>query len=463
MRVFPRSVSTSVAIALLLAALAPRAHAVDLDPARFVSVDELRPGDRCVGRTVFSGNEIEEFDVEIVGIVRNVSPGSDLIIGRAHDETLDRTGILQGMSGSPVYLDGRLVGAISATWPFTKEPLAGITPIGEMLPALDGIDAAPGERHGSEPDGFGAALYPPGEYATSRIGWIAGLAGRGDRPDALPARGVLGSYGGRDMTALASPLVVGGGDERFLARVGEILGDAGYTPVLGVAGAQGAAGGPLEPGSAVGVQFVSGDLNWTAIGTVTYREGDRLLAFGHPLFNAGTVEVPMVGASVHALVPLLSVSFKMATGGALAGTFRQDRRRMVGGVVGVSPDMLPLHVTVREEGYAERTFDFEVVRARPYSSVFAGMAVAGAFSEALRASGPSSVELEMSLDAAGDVVEYGAVFYTTDPAFRVGGEAAAFIDFVQGNAFEKRDVSSVSLDVTVTGGRRTAVIERVAP
>ena len=132
---------------------------------------KIEPGDRCVGRTVFSGTEIEEFEVEILGIVRGSAPGSDLIVARAFGETLERTGILQGMSGSPVYLDGRLVGAMSSTWAYTKEPIGGITPIGEMLPALDAMDDETGELRGGS-GGFGRLLFPEGEFAASRIGCI---------------------------------------------------------------------------------------------------------------------------------------------------------------------------------------------------------------------------------------------------------------------------------------------------
>ncbi len=146
---------------------------------RFVPVEELRRGDRCVGRTVFVGTEIEEFELEILGVVRGATPGTDLIIARAEGALLEGTGILEGMSGSPVYKDGRLVGAVASTWQFSREPIAGITPIAEMLSALermDSDDALEPVRSGA--DGFpGLAMLPDGERATSSLARVVDEAG----------------------------------------------------------------------------------------------------------------------------------------------------------------------------------------------------------------------------------------------------------------------------------------------
>ena len=119
----------------------------------FAFIDEIATGDRCVGLSVFQGTEIEEFELEIIGVVRGVSPGSDLILARAEGELLEKTGIMQGMSGSPVYKDGRLIGAISSAWPFCKDPIAGITPIEEMLRAYDMLDAMPTSAGASSRNG----------------------------------------------------------------------------------------------------------------------------------------------------------------------------------------------------------------------------------------------------------------------------------------------------------------------
>jgi hypothetical protein len=295
------------------------------------------------------------------------------------------------------------------------------------------------------------------------------------------------------VSAIPTPLVVSAGDERFLARVAEIVG-GGLVPVAGGAGvrtpalvspdggagpsrgvgdppATGAAGGSagpgrrgglgIEPGAAVGVQFVGGDANWTAVGTVTHCEGDRVLAFGHPLFGMGAIEVPMVGAYVHALLPLQTVSLKFASGSDPLGTFVQDRSSAVAGFLGPVPSTLPLSVTVREAGYGSGRYDFAVMRSRPAGSIFAGLASAGAVEEGLKASGPSSVDFRARLVSGDDVIEYETVFYTESPAFRIGGELSSLMDLVLENEFEDREVDEASLDVEVHGERRTAVIHRL--
>lgn len=453
----------ALAAALLVALAAPAAHA-ELDRSRFVAVDELRPGDRCVGRTVFSGSTVEEFEVEILGIVRGTAPQSDLIIARASGGPLGVTGIMEGMSGSPVYLGGRLVGAISSTWAFSKEPIAGVTPIAEMLQALDLFDDR--TRSGGGTGGaFGALAVPEGERPVSRAAWLLDVSGLSHTlTEPRAGRPAARTFGGRDMTEISLPLVVSGGSDGFLRGVSGVLAGSGFTPVRGSSGSSvgaGVGGADPVPGSAVGVQLVRGDANWTAIGTLTHREGDRVIAFGHPLFQGGDIELPMVGAYVHALLPLQSVSFKYASGSDLVGTMFQDRRHMVAGRLGAPPAMIALSVAVGIGADEPRVFDLEVVRARPYASLFAGLAAAGAVDEVARAVVPSAVEIRVRLVTDAGPLEYTDVLHTGDPAFRIGGELTALMDLVLANGFAPRDISRVSLDVRVLEEERWAEIERI--
>jgi hypothetical protein len=444
----------------------------DTPEAYFVSVDELKRGDRCVGRTVFVGTEVEEFELEILGVIRGAAPGTDLIIGRAEGALLESTGILEGMSGSPVYKDGRLIGAIASTWQFSKEPIAGITPIGEMLPALELMDA---EGHaGGRPglDGLpGLAMLPEGERAASSLVRICDMAGMLDRwTDTHPVPPAV-AFGDRRLSPIAAPLVVSGADPDYIHRASRVLGP-GVTPLLGsgiapssaaVPGSSSGAereGGALEPGSAVGVQFVRGDANWTAIGTVTHLDGDRLVAFGHPLFNAGAIDMPMVAVYVHAVMPLQSMSFKYASGGELLGTMKEDRNRAVAGVVGPGPPMVPLTVNIRTNG-GERRFEFETVSNRPYTALFSGLAFGGAVSSAVKASGPTTVDLSVRIDTGKELVEYRDVFHTTEPAMRCSGELSLLLSFLAENAFEERKLRGVELDVAVREGDLRTAISRV--
>ena len=485
---FMPAACAAVLIVTILVAIPPANGArADTPDGHFVSVEELKRGDRCVGRTVFVGTEIEEFELEILGVVRAAAPGTDLIIARAEGALLESTGILEGMSGSPVYKDGRLIGAIASTWQFSKEPIAGITPIGEMLPALELMDA---EGHGSGwpgSDGLpGLAMLPEGERASSSLARIVEAAGMFDRAG-LTRHSVPSAvaFDDRRLTPIAAPLVVSGAEEDYVYRASRILG-SGVTLLLGSGVASGASSGArsalrhapdsvavpgsssgpgweageLEPGSAVGVQFVRGDANWTAIGTVTHRDGDRLVAFGHPLFNAGAIDMPMVAAYVHAVMPLQSMSFKYASGGELVGTMKQDRNRSVAGVIGPGPPMVPLTVNIYTDD-GDRRFEFETVSTRPYTALFSGLAFGGAVSSAVKSAGPAMVDLTARIDTGVELVEYRDIFHTTAPAMRCGGELSLLLSLIAENAFEERELRGVELDVTVREGDFRTVISRV--
>ena len=470
---FPFAACAAALVATVLLAI-PTANGARADTPEgyFVSVDELKRGDRCVGRTVFVGTEIEEFELLILGVIRSAAPGTDLIIGRAGGALLESTGILEGMSGSPVYKDGRLIGAIASTWQFSKEPIAGITPIGEMLPALESMDT---EDHTSGRPGLdglpGLAMLPEGERAASSLARICDMAGMLERRIGPHSVSSAVAFDDRMLSPIAAPLVVSGARADYVHRASRVLGP-GVAPLLGSGVAPGPAdvpgsssgtgwkAGELEPGSAVGVQFVRGDVNWTAIGTVTHRDGDRLVAFGHPLFNAGAIDMPMVAAYVHAVMPLQSMSFKYASGGELLGTIKQDRSRAVAGVVGPGPPMVPLTVNIRTNG-GERLFEFETVSNRPYTALFSGLAFGGAVSSAVKASGPATVDMSVRIDTGEEIVEYRDVFHTTEPAMRCGGELSLLLSFIAENAFEERELRGVELDVTVREGDLWTAISRV--
>ncbi len=482
----PAACAAALVVTVLLTLPAVDGARADTHEGHFVSVEELKRGDRCVGRTVFVGTEVEEFELEILGVVRGAAPGTDLIIGRAEGALLESTGILEGMSGSPVYKNGRLIGAIASTWQFSKEPIAGITPIGEMLPALELMDA---EGHaGGRPglDGLpGLAMLPEGERAASSLARICDMAGMLDRRTDTHTVPPAVAFGDRRLSPIAAPLVVSGADPDYIHRASRVLGP-GVTPLLGsgiapgpaartdiapgvapgsaaVPGSSSGAGredGELKPGSAVGVQFVRGDANWTAIGTVTHLDGDRLLAFGHPLFNVGAIDMPMVAVYVHAVMPLQSMSFKYASGGELLGTMKEDRNRAVAGVVGPGPPMVPLTVNIRTNG-GERRFEFETVSNRPYTALFSGLAFGGAVSSAVKASGPVTVDLSVRIDTGEELVEYRDVFHTTEPAMRCSGELSLLLSFLAENAFEERELRGVELDVAVREGDFRTAISRV--
>jgi hypothetical protein len=342
--------SITVACLLGMAAQAP-------PPLEFFPVSDIRPGLKGVGRTVFSGTTVEEFQVEILGILENAGPKQSIILGRLSGGPLERTGVMQGMSGSPVYINGKLAGAVAMAFPFSKEPIAGIRPIAEMLA---GGDTA-------LPRAVQAAIVKP--------------APKND---------------GVELVNLATPLSFNGFTRATL--------DA-YTPqlrALGLEPRQGLSAGrqpteqrspsPLEPGSMISVQLITGDLSVGADGTVTHIDGKRVYAFGHRFLSVGPTEVPFTRASVLALLPNVSTSFKISASGDWLGSITSDRNAAVAGELGRRPHMTP--VTISVTGMAKPIqYKMEMAQDRLLSPMLLQMAIYSALDATERTLGSGAIRI----------------------------------------------------------------------
>jgi hypothetical protein len=313
---------------------------------------EIKPGMTGVGRTVFSGTTIEEFGVEVIGTLQNIAPQRNMILVRLSGGPLEQTGVMSGMSGSPIYFGNRLAGAVAYTWGFAKEPLAGVTPIQEML----AIEQKENPAVGSRTSGF-----PPPRAGAS------GLALLRD-PARLPAHfaGYFASSNAgapSPMNPIGTPLVFSGFPAGVIDMLRAPLTPAGLLPVQGGSNGRGNGQGAdgIVPGAGVGIGLVRGDVEISAICTVTHREGDRVLACGHPLLNLGQTEYVMTTASVTGLFPSLHESFKFATAGEDVGVFRQDRTTGVFGYVRKKPRMIPVRLELQPERGRSRRFAFDIV------------------------------------------------------------------------------------------------------
>ena len=310
----------------------------------FFPIEDVRPGQRATGRTVFSGDTVEEFDVEILGVLENFSgPKTNVIFGRLAGGPLARTGVMSGMSGSPVYIDGRLAGAVAFTFPFSKEPLAGIRPIGEMIRGA----------------GAGAA-----EGSAAAVGVLDDWRERAGLPRELPA---IPDSGDRQLHPIATPVSLGGFSPLTLQAYAADFRRLGLRPLQGSGGElrdglDADAAADLEPGSMISVGLIRGDLTFSASGTVTHVDGDRVLAFGHRFLSSGGTSMPMMRASVMALVPNLSASFKLSGTGPLIGEITLDGEAGIAGEIGSAPSMVPCSIRVKQaDGRAER-YSMELVR-----------------------------------------------------------------------------------------------------
>ena len=427
-------------------------------------IDEVRPGMVGTGRTVFEGDRIDEFTVRIIGVLRNVvGPRRNLILARLEGGPLADTGVIAGMSGSPVYIDGRLVGAVSySLGMFTKETIAGITPIDEMVEAT--------AREAPRPTGTRAALTLPvtPEALAAAIVRAYGAPSTFARTPAdvevlSASAGVTAETGAR-LRPIATPLALGGFEPDVADLVGRAFTSGGFTP-LGTAGGRAdlkPAPRPLQPGDAVGVSLMTGDLELGGTGTVTNIDGSRVYAFGHPFYNLGPTEFPMTRAYVHTLLPSMMSSTKLASNGEVIGLFQQDRATAIAGTLGVRPSLLPIRLALETDRGPKRTFQFEVVRDQLFTPLLAYVSVLNTLRSYERENGASS----FSVRGRALVRHYGEVsfedMFTGDsPSSGAASYVAGPLTFLLRNEYEPVEIDSLDLTITSLEEPRTATIERV--
>jgi hypothetical protein len=403
-----------------------------------------------VAYTVFEGVNPEPMQVEILGVLRDsLGPGQDMILARLHGTKPEFTGVVAGMSGSPVYIDGRLVGALSyRIGQFSKEPIAGITPIEQMLEVRDG-EVRPAAARGVDQSGAREAST-----------------------QGLPA---VNANGGVEMQAMETPLVFSGFSQETVERFGDRFRAMGLTPVagLGSADSKAAQPEPLVPGSAVSAVLVRGDLSVAGTCTVTYVDPTRLLACGHPITQYGPVDMPMTKAAVIATLPSPLNAFKIVNTTETVGAFTEDRASAVMGRFGAKARMIPVTVQVvqpvvpatdgSQAATKEKTFHFEVLDNRQLTP----SAMLVSVYQSLQSTNTSAAE--MSYRLSGEIGMQG------QPAVRMAGivaqnelypaaiNAALFVNDkfsrVYGNAMDQPVVTGLKLKMEGIPERRTAVLE----
>ena len=335
-------------------------------------LNEIRPGMRGIGKTVFSGDRVDQFDVEVLGVLENVGPKQSLVLARLSGGPLQHTGVLQGMSGSPVYIGGRLVGAVAMSFPYAKDPIAAIRPFEEMTR----------ERfRGRDAQRAGISL------------WETDLTRNIARSTDVPA-------GESRLMDIATPVSFAGFTRGTIEHFGAQLKSLGFEPTQGVAGGGKPAarlGNPteLEPGSMISVQLLTGDMSVGADGTVTAVEGKHVYAFGHRFLSIGDTQLPFARAEVLTLLPNLSSSFKISTAREWMGTITADYNTAVAGELGRRASMIPVSVEVQRKSSSGKPissagYRMEMVNDRYLSPFLLQMAVFSAIDATERTVGVSS-------------------------------------------------------------------------
>ncbi|HEX8155452.1 MAG TPA: SpoIVB peptidase S55 domain-containing protein [Thermoanaerobaculia bacterium] len=360
-----------------------------------MSVDEVKKGMKGYGLTVFEGSKVEKFKVEILGVLRNIGPGQNMILAHVDSPVTDRAMILAGMSGSPIYIDGKLLGALAYGWQFSKEPVAGITPIEEMLKIA---------RSGG---GSSAGAVASPKFSASEF--LTALSKNDIQPlfDKMMAGMAMnmsaGSGGARRLTL---PMSVGSFAPETLTRFAPMLDRLGFVAVPVGSTTSSATTTPkssaaaFAPGDAIGAVLLTGDFNLAATGTVTHVDRDNVYAFGHPFLDMGEIDFPMAQSEIVTVLPSLASSFKFGSTGPIVGALRQDRGAGIMGVIGAQSDMIPIEVTVEGSG-VNKVYKMNLARHPQLSPLIMAMAADSVVANSQRAAGERTVVMESEIRIKG--------------------------------------------------------------
>lgn len=403
----------------------------------FMPVDDIKTGMHGVAKTVVSGDKIEEFGVEVLGILKNKGPVGDLILVRTYGNVIDRTGgIVQGMSGSPVYINDKLVGAVAYGWGLTDHTIGMVTPISDMLRIWELEDrrnrpALASEGPNLEDIDIGSDKQEPAKA--------------------------------EELNPIATPVMVYGLGDQALAMLKEKLKPYNLVPYTTGTMPSGAGAAALQPGSAIGVELVRGDVSLSAIGTVTYVDGDKVLAFGHPFLKRGNTGYFMSSAYIFTTVKGLENGFKVGAVGDLIGTINQDRGSGIAGQKDKYPSIVPLRLTVRDStNLRTQEMAVQIVNDEQLAPILAATTVFNGIDKVTDRTGPGTARVSFEISAKGapvDIIKRENMFYSPGNI----GELAVYelheaLAMLAGNQFETVDIMDVKVNVSIDEDRKTASI-----
>jgi hypothetical protein len=434
-----RSERTSIYAALALSLLIR----VPAQSQNFFRLEDVKPGMRGVGRTVFQDNRVEDFQVEILGVLENFTPKQSIILARLSGGPLEETGVLQGMSGSPVYIDGKLLGAVALGFPFSKQPIAGIQPIEQMI--------------------ADATFTPPG---TGRP--VVAVAGA---HRALPVSTVnemrtsVRSLG--NLSEISTPLALSGFSSRTLQTFAADFRKFGFEPQQGVSAGGSTSQqyrGRIEPGSMISVQLLSGDWSISADGTVTYVDGQKIYAFGHRFLDGGPTQLPFARSEVVALLPTLNTSFKLCVPREWIGTILSDRATAVAGLAGQKANTIPLTISVQATNTSGHDYHFQVVNDHLLTPFVTQTAIFSAIDATERTLGAGTLRLRGRVEFDNNLppLTVQDIFVSDSGlAQQVAQDAVVTLGFVMGGGFADLHVKQMVYELQPADTKRQVRIAQI--
>jgi SpoIVB peptidase S55 len=425
-------------------------------PDSFWRVEDVRCGMKGQGRTVMKGTRVETFQAEILGVLQNTSPGRDLILARLSGLDLEKTGVIAGMSGSPVYIEGKLLGAVAFAWPYGKEPIAGITPFAQM----DGFVQAFERRDltsRSTPRRVG--LSTPFKVDGKEFDTVT-ISQDFDSPAPTAADGMW-------MVPLRSPMAATGFTSHSLKLLEQRTKSWGLVPVTGGSAtariADEAKNVELEPGGPLAVSLIQGDFDLSGIGTVTHIEGERVYGWGHPFMSLGGCDFPLKTGYIHTVFPRQTVSFKMGSPLKTVGVINADVSTCIAGWIGRKPEMLPVRMTVALNKEHARIFNVEIARQRSllptlvYTALTNSVDMEGELPEEMTARFRARIELEEGAPIVIDDTFSGFAGGRAPQALY--SQVASVVSLLTFNPLKELRIRRIECETQIEPGRQSADIE----
>jgi len=428
-------------------------------------VSELREGMRGTAKTVFRGSRSEEFNVEILGVIPNwIGPKQDMIVGRLSGANAERTFVFAGMSGSPVYIDGKLVGAISYSFPFAKEPICGITPFEQMISAVETSSSVAVSSR--EPKAFAYAELLSDNW---RPDISAGSVQHNQLLSGYSSDSKLMAIAGQTFKPIATPLTFSGLSQKTLDLFAPELLAAGILPVAASGGNAGitpmkaATADTLLGGDSVVVHLARGDVALAAAGTVTLRDGNKIYAFGHPFFGLGSASLPMAESHVVTVVPNANNSFKLAVPDSMVGTMTQDRATGIFGMLGETPRMLPVKIKLKTSRGRSTEVNYESAIDEILTPLIVNIGVVNTILSNERSLGDMTIEMSSEISVRGEEpIKFARRFAGPQAAGFASATVAIPINALLRAGFDGLDISGVTVNMAVSDSSKTATLDRIS-
>lgn len=458
-------------LALVAPVLAQTSSEASARKVEYFPLEDVRVGQKGTARTVFSGAEPQEFGVEILGVLSGYpAPRQSLIIAKLSGAQVERTSVFAGMSGSPVYIDGKLVGAVAYAFPFAKEPIAGITPIKNMV---DNFERGRQATAGRDELGFVREPRTVSYLQLAGLDWKAQLPQGQSTSVSFVAPVATGSplvgLLGQQLTPIATPLVFNGFSPQSVAQFSTQLQAHGLLPVAGVGGAAPltplgkVTDTTLAPGTSISVELVRGDFSVAASGTVTHRDGERIYAFGHPFLSLGSSDMPMSESSVVTVIPNTMNSFKLTVPGQMVGSISQDRSTGIYGRLSQAPKMVPVTINLHSNRDQIETYKYEVANDEFLTPLLLNMTIYSTIASSERSLGDSTVSVRGKIEVKGhEPITLERRFSTTGAGINAAGSVAAPVQALLSSGFEGVELGPITLDIAASDSRRAASLDRIS-